>query len=321
MVKIFSIQSDNSTGKVADWLDFFGVEWERVNSEDFESSKHYINVGVDKDSKEQPMAIWFRKWKRAVDFAKYGKLDNYLEISNGKEFEEYSKYLLFKHQDAYWLNHPKNRLVDKLTQLETARTFGIKTPPTLYTNNKKDLISFKDENGAIITKVLGATIFKQIEGQAYLNYTSEVIDDDIIELEEWFYPSLFQKKIVKEFEIRSFFLEGEFYSMAIFSQSDAQTSVDFRHYNFEKPNRNIPFKLPNDIEQQLRLFMKQLEINCGSIDLICDTGGEFIFLEVNPLGQFGMTSEPCNYYLEKKIAQLLVKKISKNEQGKESKKG
>lgn len=33
---------------------------------------------------------------------------------------------------------------------------------------------------------------------------------------------------------------------------------------------------------------------------------EYIFLEVNPVGQFNMTSVPCNYNLEKIIAQKLV---------------
>jgi len=35
--------------------------------------------------------------------------------------------------------------------------------------------------------------------------------------------------------------------------------------------------------------------------------GDFIFLEINPVGQFGMTSIPCNYFLEKKIAEHLIK--------------
>jgi hypothetical protein len=34
--------------------------------------------------------------------------------------------------------------------------------------------------------------------------------------------------------------------------------------------------------------------------------GEYVFLEVNPIGQFGMVSAPCNYNLEKKIAQYLI---------------
>jgi hypothetical protein len=31
-----------------------------------------------------------------------------------------------------------------------------------------------------------------------------------------------------------------------------------------------------------------------------------VFLEVNPTGQYGMVSDPCNYYLDKKIAEYLI---------------
>ena len=52
--------------------------------------------------------------------------------------------------------------------------------------------------------------------------------------------------------------------------------------------------------------MKRLKLNCGSIDLIKAKDGNLVFLEVNPTGQFGMTSTPCNYNLHKKIANKLI---------------
>lgn len=51
--------------------------------------------------------------------------------------------------------------------------------------------------------------------------------------------------------------------------------------------------------------MRIISLETGSIDLILTKDGLFIFLEVNPVGQFGMTSYPCNYYLEKLIAMEL----------------
>lgn len=96
--------------------------------------------------------------------------------------------------------------------------------------------------------------------------------------------------------------------MAIFSQSDSRTSVDFRHYRPDKPNRRVPFDLPIDLENKLKQLMSIMNLESGSIDLICDNSNRYVFLEVNPVGQFGMISDPCNYYLEKKIAEYLVQK-------------
>ena len=93
--------------------------------------------------------------------------------------------------------------------------------------------------------------------------------------------------------------------MAIFSQNDEQTQLDYRNYNRVKPNRNIPYILPKDIETKLQKLMDKLDLNTGSIDMMVTTEGEYVFLEVNPTGQFGWVSENCNYYLEEKIAHCL----------------
>ena len=51
--------------------------------------------------------------------------------------------------------------------------------------------------------------------------------------------------------------------------------------------------------------MDLLNLDCGSIDMILTPKNEYVFLEVNPIGQFGMTSYPCNFQLEKRIAEIL----------------
>lgn len=92
--------------------------------------------------------------------------------------------------------------------------------------------------------------------------------------------------------------------MAIFSQNDNKTSVDFRNYNLKKPNRVVPYKLPSYIENKLLKFAKSADLDTGSFDLIVTKKEkEYVFLEVNPYGQFGWLSKNCNYYLEKLIAE------------------
>lgn len=83
--------------------------------------------------------------------------------------------------------------------------------------------------------------------------------------------------IDKKYEIRTFYLKGKFYSMAIFSQNDSKTVVDFRNYNIEKPNRTVPYNLPKSITHKISQLMRNLEMNCGSIDLIYGKDDEFYF--------------------------------------------
>jgi D-alanine-D-alanine ligase-like ATP-grasp enzyme len=57
-------------------------------------------------------------------------------------------------------------------------------------------------------------------------------------------------------------------------------------------------------------MMQKADLNCGSLDLIKSKDGRYVFLEVNPSGQFGMVSYPCNYYLEEEVAKSLILKSS-----------
>lgn len=96
--------------------------------------------------------------------------------------------------------------------------------------------------------------------------------------------------------------------MAIFSQLDTESELDFRDVdvNGAHPNRMVPYQLPNDIGLRIRQLMKRLNLESGSIDMIVDDNDDYYFLEVNPVGQFNFVSEVCNYYIEKDIAFSLI---------------
>lgn len=115
-------------------------------------------------------------------------------------------------------------------------------------------------------------------------------------------PRVYRKKI----ELRVFYLKGELFSMAIFSQNDINTKLDFRNYNDEKPNRMVPYNLPDAAASKVKLFMQKINLNSGSLDLILTNDNEYVFLEVNPAGQYGMVDVACNYGLDKLIAKYLA---------------
>lgn len=130
--------------------------------------------------------------------------------------------------------------------------------------------------------------------------------EDVQRLDEQVSPSLIQQEIEKEIELRIFYLDGSLYAAAIHSQTDEQTRVDFRKYNFAKPNRIVPYKLPVKVERQIIALFKLMDLNTGSVDMIVDRRGNFFFLEINPVGQYEWISRACNYRLDKKIAEWLM---------------
>lgn len=168
------------------------------------------------------------------------------------------------------------------------------------------MIAYLSGADACITKSIGVQVRRENLDGVELAYTEKIDAADLEIGPDTFFPSLVQKKVKKKYEIRTFYFNGKFFSMAIFSQSNISTSVDFRKYDEIRPNRTVPFQLPRDIEKKLETLFEILRLNTGSIDLILDTDNNFVFLEINPVGQFGMVSKPCNFQIEKYIAQQLV---------------
>lgn len=187
---------------------------------------------------------------------------------------------------------------NKLKTLKIAKKVGLNIPETIILCEKNNL----QEHQKLITKAIKEGFKININNTIY-NLKTHMVDNE--SLPNNFAPTLFQKKIEKKFELRIFYLNGLFYSMAIFSQQNQKTQIDFRNYDYNNPNKTTPYKLPNDIERKLIRLMKSLELSTGSIDMIYSKDNEYVFLEVNPTGQFGMVSAPCNYNIEKKIAELL----------------
>ncbi|WP_438422463.1 grasp-with-spasm system ATP-grasp peptide maturase [Aquimarina macrocephali] len=316
---------EHSTEEVIDWLDHKKADYFRLNGNDLiEHCNFKIDVANNKATLSFPereielskvKAFWYRRWlSGAYHYSKYEELMdtpfNKMRFSQklNSELLKIKEYLRSSQKDKPWLSNMEKVKVNKLDVLQKAKKYGITIPETIITNSKEEVIKFKNEHGSIIVKAISEAMMLSKNGTSYSAYTAILTDEIIESLPDKFYASLLQNTVEKEYELRIFYLEGDFYGMAIFSQNDNQTSVDFRQYNHQKPNRRVPFKLPKSIEDKLTLLMKDLDLNTGSIDLIKTKSGDYVFLEINPVGQFGMTSGPCNYYLEEKVADFLIKK-------------
>ncbi|HEY0652992.1 MAG TPA: grasp-with-spasm system ATP-grasp peptide maturase [Chryseosolibacter sp.] len=207
-----------------------------------------------------------------------------------------------------WLSHPKTSLVNKLDILKLAVTAGLKIPDTLVTTSKTSLLTFFNKHDKkIIIKPISESIYLKEDKTFYSNMTRLLKVEVVSSMPETFFPCLVQKCIDSSFEIRVFYLDGKCYSIAVFFEQGTNGEVDSR-----REYRHLPkccYQLPESVEKKIDKLMKNLRMETGSLDLIRTPNGEFIFLEVNPVGQFsGMISYPGNYYLEKKIAQYLIKK-------------
>ena len=295
-VLIISHDSDGVTDDVIEWVKYLDIKCDidKKNNTDFTKTIDLYSDTYD--------SIWYRKIPSSITSFTANDKDNFILSELKSQHIAYLKSYSFKK----CLGTVDDVAPNKMSTLRLAKNIGLSIPDTILTSSKKDLIRFYKNNEEVIFKCISDPIVLKENEKKMMLYTSLLNKEELDQLSDFFFPTLFQQRILKEYEIRVFFINDCFYSMAIFSSNNKKTEVDFRVYDFENPNRTVPYQLPDEIKQKLTSLMNLMDLNTGSIDLMRGVDGEYYFLEVNPVGQFGNVSEICNYYIEKKIANYLI---------------
>jgi ATP-GRASP peptide maturase of grasp-with-spasm system len=317
--------SEVTTEDVCDWIAALGGTYARMNGEDLNGSEPFamrydsagdrlrLRLGGRAVRLRDVRVVWMRRWHTHRNLAFVDGIDDVrlarrLHQHLTAELRAVTGSLEHLLRHARWLSPPGEHALNKFRALETAARVGLAIPDTLVTNDRRVLREFVARHGRAIVKSAGNAHTFVHQNLGYAMYTAEVGPSDLDAAPEHFFPTLAQEMVDKAFEVRTFFLDGECHSMAIFSQADEQTRTDFRRYNLQRPNRFVPYRLPADVERGARALMEELPLTTGSLDFIRTPDGRHVFLEVNPAGQFAMVSLPCNYRLEKRVAEYLIRR-------------
>ena len=324
MLLIVSEES-TTTCDIMKWLDHFGVTYCRVNDKD--RKLEHVSVRLNSDGacttlRTAEHAISLEEVQGCFVRHGYWGVEGLNRDLRNSEFPELWNNMVDQNKTLMdYVNAQvsgSSRLGDvhrqdsnKLIALDAARQFGLAIPDTLITTERSELEGFMREHDTVVCKSIQNVVHLARENVVHINYTEVLTSDVVKKLPVRFYPSKFQGYVDKQFEVRTFFVDGVFRSTAIISQGNAQTKVDFRKYDEAKPNRVVPFELPKEIEGKLRRLMDHLGFETGSIDVLFSRKHGYVFLEVNPVGQFGMVSYPCNYHLERLMAERIIARMGK----------
>ena len=315
MILIISSIMDVTTQKISDWLSIFGKEhiiiheknqidsyYLNISKEDIDSES-WISIKGNRININEIQTVWLRKVITPFIVPIFKPRIKYkVEIQD--EIAKTTEYLfeLFSLKNSIGFSYPND--VNKLLILKKAIEAGFLVPESkiiLGTNSSRiDVILSEPQ----ITKPIGMGILSS-SGNKLLFSRTKRINSNEFKNSNISIPTLIQKEVRKLFELRIFFFRDQFWGMAIFSQNDKKTEVDFRNYNYRKPTRMIPFAIPDDLELKLKKFNNLIRLNTGSFDFLVDDKYNYYFLEVNPFGQFGFLSDACNYNIEKSIAKML----------------
>ncbi|MDP2387949.1 MAG: grasp-with-spasm system ATP-grasp peptide maturase [Bacteroidota bacterium] len=319
-VLIISSDIDRSTSEVLEWLIVKKQPFIRLNDNvcfDLDNieimqkqNKLVLKYNGEIIYLKNIKSFWYRRGSISVRNNIPDSIPNAVKIYLNEECKAIEAFIIYELDKLAKINHYGNSNLNKLYQLSLAVECGLNIPYTAIANDSSTVKKILLEHKSIVSKSIQASLNYQTKSNMYSLMTSKFENCDLDTSAANFFYTKFQPQIVKDFELRIFFLNKKFYTMAIFSQRNKKTEVDFRNYDFENPNRCVPYKLPVFLEKKLLKLMNKLDLLSGSIDMIV-RGKEYYFLEVNPVGQFGMVSYPCNYYLEEKIAEILSKNENK----------
>jgi glutathione synthase/RimK-type ligase-like ATP-grasp enzyme len=221
------------------------------------------------------------------------------------ELSAFLEGLWLSMRDVFWMNDPHSlqRARKKILQLQIAREIGFRIPRTVVTNNPKEVENFLLEcGGRIVFKTLKRGFLES--GEKGFNIPTTLVDPSHLERLELVrkVPCLFQECLQKDYELRVTVVGKEVFSVKIDSQASPLTAIDWRRPELIGDLRYEVHDLPKEVSDRCIWLMEILGLQFGAFDFVVNKEGRYIFLEVNPGGQW--------YWLEHKLGACISSAIS-----------
>lgn len=291
----------------------------RLNTDQFNHQQHFI-YSIEKGrvsvkvrtsegvlSAEEVQAVWNRKvWPIALP----PELDEGFRRIFVQEYATYRNIFFRSCGDVPWLNPEATDIRvagDKLLQLELASAAGLTVPRSLFSGDKDAVLDFfyRTCGGRMVAKLHG-TLSYSMSGKGPGFPTTLIREDDLDSLDRLTYcPMIFQEYIEKAYELRIAYVDGRCFTGKLRSPEHV---TDWRTQDMGAVFWE-PYELYPDLLEKLNKMMQSAGLSFGLIDMICRPDGEYIFLEVNPKGEWGMLQKFLNLPIAETIAQKLIKKI------------
>lgn len=303
MILIITHKEDYTVDFVVNKLNKKGIQYKRLNCEDLINTNYSFDFNNDFtfsfDGVNNFKSVWFRRTK-------------FPEITDLKQEEkhyiltEYDSLLknIFATINAKWLSEPKfvYNAENKALQLKIAKKIGFNIPQTIITNEKEKIKEFYTTNNQdIIIKPLAHTRINYNNDVAFIftNSVSQKIIDSIDEFD--INPCIFQENVKKDYEIRVTVIDNKVFASSVYSQSNENTKNDWRKEKLEFNSVDIP----KDVSDKCIYLLQELNINFGAIDIIKTPKGEYVFLEINPNGQWAWIEMQTGQKMSDEIIKFL----------------
>ncbi|MEH2324301.1 MAG: MvdC family ATP-grasp ribosomal peptide maturase [Nostoc sp.] len=257
-------------------------------------SNHKLEYGTRSLNTEQVQAVWMRRiWQ--PDLGK--ELAPQFQAACSSESLAVLDGFWDSLRGATWVDDLQriSAAENKLRQLKIASEVGLVIPRTIVTNNPQQTREFFGEvKGKMVAKLLRPLSYG-MQASSFFMYTSAVKEEDLLDAETLRYcPVVFQEQIPKQLELRAVYVNGNLFVGALDASEYAASTQDWRRGTKEILTWQ-PYQLPDKLIRCLDAFMARFGLIFGAFDFIKTPSGEYVFLEINPTGEWGMLERDLEY--------------------------
>ncbi|MEA2463760.1 MAG: hypothetical protein QOJ98_1507 [Acidobacteriota bacterium] len=209
--------------------------------------------------------------------------------------------------DAFWVNPRDHALAasSKPRQQKLALEAGLRTPHTLYSNDPGRIRNFiRRHGGRVVFKTLADARWSHEEKQ-YGVYTTPLTEEQLVgDALLRNAPGIYQELVPKLFELRVTVIGDRLAAAKILSQETVTGRLDWRKAYAEL--RMEPFELPAAIAAKTLALTRALGLVFGCVDFIVTPSGEYVFLEINQMGQFTFVEHYTGLPVTDMFAEMLL---------------
>lgn len=319
MILIITNRFDSHADFVIEKLWRKGIQFSRFNTDDYPTQNDAsFSAGFGKQNSvtmklhgqevkaEQIKSVWYRRPMRCFVSPIINQEARKFATDECQAFCE-GLWAVLSH--ALWVSYPARirEAQNKMLQLRLAEKLGFRTPRTLITSDPRRFLVFWEEcNGEVIYKALGFNTTRSNEGRLQFAYTNKLDTGFLARSAEIaLAPCLFQEYIPKKVELRITVVADRVFACEIHSQKSERAKIDWRHYDLEN-TPHLPCTLPAEVKEQCLELVKGLGLQFGAIDMIVTPGGEYVFVEINPNGQWLWIEQLTNLPISEALIELLT---------------
>lgn len=224
----------------------------------------------------------------------------YVDAENAYVLEGLYKLL----DRAFWISrvYAIREAENKVYQLRVAKEAGFRVPDALVSNWSGSINDFKRREGDCVIKPMKSGLIRYKDGDKVF-FTSRFESEDVSG-EMLLNPIYLQNLIEKDVDVRVTVVGDKVFATAIHSQDHADSAVDWRRGGCIP--RHTRCCLPTDVGRMCADLVRRLGLKFGAIDLVRDTEGGYVFLEINPNGQWAWIENQTGYDISGEIVKLLI---------------